>query len=429
MSYTELIKETLNILDLNVTFEENCLRKEKINGQICKVYTGKLTYSPDSCEHCKSHSTIIRWGMTTVRLLLNEVAEFKTYLELKKQRFKCHACQQTFVADTSIAEKHCFISQSVKWAITTRLKENTSMTGIARQKNVSVSSVYRVLKRFYQPMNPFKTTLPTVLHFDEVKSVRQVSGAMSFIILNGQTRKLFDIVENRQLPYLERYFNRFPLSVRENVQFIVIDMYAPYVSLVKKCFPKAKLIIDRFHIVQHIGRTFRNHRITWTNRLLKSSSLAEKRQGKQLKKYWKVLQKNQEKLDSLNRRWRPSFKTYLTETELVDRLLSYSVELTQGYTLYQDFLYAVHKRNQTYFDALLTQNVSHLPATYQTTIRTFKKYQKQIHHALNYSYSNGKLECLNNHIKVLKRNAYGFRNFYNFKLRIFIQQGQAIQTK
>ncbi|WP_154080573.1 transposase, partial [Enterococcus faecium] len=29
------------------------------------------------------------------------------------------------------------------------------------------------------------------------------------------------------------------------------------------------------------------------------------------------------------------------------------------------------------------------------------------------SYSNGPLECLNNHIKVLKRNAYGFRSFYN----------------
>ncbi|EEU63691.1 hypothetical protein EY659_10925 [Enterococcus faecalis] len=45
-----------------------------------------------------------------------------------------------------------------------------------------------------------------------------MSDAMSFLIFNGQTRKLFDIVENRQLPCLERYFNRFPLSVRENVQ-------------------------------------------------------------------------------------------------------------------------------------------------------------------------------------------------------------------
>ncbi|EKE3404366.1 ISL3 family transposase, partial [Enterococcus faecalis] len=75
--------------------------------------------------------------------------------------------------------------------------------------------------------------------------------------------------------------------------------------------------------------------------------------GKQLKKYWKLLQKNQEKLDSLNRRWRPSFKTYLTKTEFVDSRFSYGVELAQGYTLYQYFLYAIHKRKQTYFDALL----------------------------------------------------------------------------
>ncbi|EOV2449541.1 hypothetical protein ACOMOD_002392 [Enterococcus faecalis] len=117
------------------------------------------------------------------------------------------------------------------------MKENIFMTGAARQKNVSVSFAHCILRRFHQTLNPFKRTLPMVLYFDEVKSIRQVSGAMSFIILNGQTRKSFDIVKNRQLPYLERYFHHF-------------------------------------HIVQHIGRTFRNHRITWTNHLLKSSSLA-----------------------------------------------------------------------------------------------------------------------------------------------------------
>ncbi|NSQ30685.1 hypothetical protein HRF10_11005 [Enterococcus faecalis] len=49
--------------------------------------------------------------------------------------------------------------------------------------------------------------------------------------------------------------------------------------------------------------------------------MAEKRQGKQLKKHWKLLKKNQEKLDSLNHCWHPSFKTYLAEIELVDSLL------------------------------------------------------------------------------------------------------------
>ncbi len=146
------------------------------------------------------------------------------------------------------------------------------MTEIARQKNISTSSVYRVMKRFYRPLNPFKQTLPKVLCFDEFKSVRSVASAMSFIMMDGQSHALLDIVENRRLPYLERYFSRFSLATREAVQLIVIDMYAPYVSLVKKLFPNAQLIIDRFHIVQHIGRTFLNHRVKETTVRLKGNS-------------------------------------------------------------------------------------------------------------------------------------------------------------
>ncbi|SNC93483.1 transposase-like protein, IS1167 [Streptococcus pneumoniae] len=38
----------------------------------------------------------------------------------------------------------------------------------------------------------------------------------------------------------------------------------------------------------------------------------------------------------------------------------------------------------------------------------------------NYHYYNAKLEATNNLIKPIKRNAFGFRNFENFKKRIFI---------
>ncbi|BDP51823.1 hypothetical protein EfmJHP10_32590 (plasmid) [Enterococcus faecium] len=138
MSYTHLIKETLDILDLSVTFNENCLTKEKYKGQICHIYRGNLIYTAQECIHCKHQiaSDIVRWGTTTVRLLMNDVSEYRTYLELKKQRFKCKA--------------------------------------------LSVSSVYRIMKRFYRPLNPFRTPLPKVLCFDEFKSVRGVSGAMSY---------------------------------------------------------------------------------------------------------------------------------------------------------------------------------------------------------------------------------------------------------
>lgn len=380
MSYTQLIKDTLNILDLTIYFEENCLTKERYKGQICLIYKGTLQYTPEECPHCLCVvlSKIICWGTTTFRLLLNDVSEYRTYLELKKQRFKCKTCQRTFVADTSVAEKHCFISQKVRWSVVTRLKENTSMTEIARQKNISTSSVYRVMKRFYRPLNPFKQTLPKVLCFDEFKSVRSVASAMSFIMMDGQRHELLDIVENRRLPYLERYFSRFSLATRKAVEFIVIDIYAPYVSLVKKLFPNAQLIIDRFHIVQHIGRTFLNHRVKETNTRLKSTSQYQRGLGKKMKRYWKLLQKEEAKLNYEKRVWRASFKDYLTESEIVDRLLTTCHNLRQGYQLYQDVLYAVKKRDHLLFEDCLSREVSQLSETYATTLRTFKKFLPQI---------------------------------------------------
>ena len=83
----------------------------------------------------------------------------------------------------------------------------------------------------------------------------------------------------------ERYFSRFSLATRKAVEFIVIDMYAPYVSLVKKFFPNAQLIIVRFHIVQRIGRTFLNHRVKETKSRLKSASQYQRELGGKMKCY------------------------------------------------------------------------------------------------------------------------------------------------
>ncbi|CVU59004.1 transposase%2C IS1167%2C internal deletion [Streptococcus pneumoniae] len=49
-----------------------------------------------------------------------------------------------------------------------------------------------------------------------------------------------------------------------------------------------------------------------------------------------------------------------------------------------------------------------------------RKNKEKIVNALQLPYSNAKLEATNNLIKLIKRNAFGFRNFENFKKRIFI---------
>ena len=56
----------------------------------------------------------------------------------------------------------------------------------------------------------------------------------------------------------------------------------------------------------------------------------------------------------------------------------------------------------------------------ESIFKTFLKYKTYIINALEYPYSNAKLEATNKLIKDMKRQAFGFRNFKNFKTKILI---------
>ncbi len=72
MSYTNLIKNTLDILDLNITFNENSLKKERIKGRIYHVFSGTLDYFAHSCPHCgtNENGSIILWSFITCPIFL-----------------------------------------------------------------------------------------------------------------------------------------------------------------------------------------------------------------------------------------------------------------------------------------------------------------------------------------------------------------------
>ena len=69
---------------------------------------------------------------------------------------------------------------------------------------------------------------------------------------------------------------------------------------------------------------------------------------------------------------------------------------------------------------LIEENLKQVHPLFQTVFKTFLKDKEKIVNALQLPYSNTKLEATNNLIKLIKRNAFGFRNYENFKKRIFI---------
>ena len=62
-----------------------------------------------------------------------------------------------------------------------------------------------------------------------------------------------------------------------------------------------------------------------------------------------------------------------------------------------------------------------LPQPLQKVQRTLRQHKKEILHSFKCEgYTNGPVEGINNKIKVIKRVAYGFRNFANLRIRILL---------
>ena len=58
---------------------------------------------------------------------------------------------------------------------------------------------------------------------------------------------------------------RYPRNVRKKVKTICIDIYPPYMNMIREMFPNAEIIIDRFHMVQNINRELNKARVKLMN--------------------------------------------------------------------------------------------------------------------------------------------------------------------
>uniref|UniRef100_UPI00037EB816 ISL3 family transposase n=1 Tax=Streptococcus sobrinus TaxID=1310 RepID=UPI00037EB816 len=236
----------------------------------------------------------------------------------------------------------------------------------------------------------------------------------SFIAQDYDTRKILAILDGRTQATIRNHFLRYSRQVRSRVKVITMDMFNPYYDIARKFFPNAKIVLDRFHIVQHLSRAMNRVRIKIMNQFDRRSH-----EYKALKRYWKLIQQDNYTLSS-KRFYRPIFRSHLTNKEILEKLLSYSQDLRDHYELYQLLLFHFQEKHADYFFELITESISSVNPIFQTIFRTFLRDQDKIINALELPYSNAKLEATNNLIKVIKRNAFGFRNFENFKTRILI---------
>ena len=98
----------------------------------------------------------------------------------------------------------------------------------------------------------------------------------------------------------------------------------------------------------------------------------------------------------------------------------FSEEIANAYKLYQLLLFHYQEKRVDEFFELIQENLNVVNHYFQTVFRTFLRHKKSIKNVLETDYSNAKLEATNKLIKDIKRLGFGFRNFINFKKRVFI---------
>ncbi|OUZ19548.1 ISL3 family transposase [Enterococcus cecorum] len=421
LNTTTMVKKILNIKDENITFPANALSEENIHGVTAKVFSGLLSYpvNPQSCPNCGVIGSIIKHSAYPSLIQLLPFQIVPTYLRLFKQRYCCKACKHTFSARTDIVDENCSLANALKFAILEDLKHKIAMTDIANRYFVSPKTVERILKTYSYYVNPNRFQLPVCLLIDEFKGTKDCNGKMCFIFSDAQTGKIIDILDDRRNFTITNYFLRFSLANRSCVKFIVMDMNAAYPHAIKRLFPNAEIVIDHFHIVQQMSRAMNQKRI----QVMKALRYKNSRAYNKLKRYWKLLLMSENQLNYEKRVQYPLFdQKYLTQTEVVDTLLSFDNQLSRCYQIYQSLLTCFHQKQAKEFFYMLQTLPKDLDQPFKKSLMYLIEHTHPIKNALQQPYSNGKLEGKNHLIKVFQRVAFGFRNFENMRRRIFLYE-------
>ena len=376
MSTNDYILNLLNIKDKNIKILDGKQEIKKIKGNNYKIIEGYLTYIPSYCPNCgcinETANDIIKWGFRKkCKIKIPKISNCLSMLLLHKQSEK----------------------------------------DIAKRLGISSSTVNRKLESLSSKTILKNQFLPKIMNWDEFKATKDTTGKMAFIVLNNETGEIYDIKDCRKKDYLEKYFRKYPYYERNKVKFICIDFYPGYISLARKLFKKAEIIIDKFHIVLQAYNVLNKARIKLC---YKSNPNYNK-----LKNYWKLILKNEEEL-SEKKEYSKYFKKEISSKEIVTYLVNTDETFKATYECYQGLLKAIKNKDIEKFKNIVYHSSNKISKDMKKVLELYRENFDIVTNSLKYDINNGIIEGKNNLIKVIKRISFGYRKFKHLTTRALL---------
>ena len=314
----------------------------------------------------------------------------------RKRRYRCPCCGKRFYERNYLLPKRHRITNRLAALAIDELRKKQSRKEIASTLGVSESSVGRWMNllEFGKP-----ALLPRVLSIDEFRGNTEY-GKFQCILTDPVHKRIVDVLPTRYHTQIYDYLRAFPN--RNQVQYFVMDMNREYLDIAKKLLPNAKIVIDRFHVVRYCTWALENVRKRVQMKLLPE-------QRKYFKRSRKLLLAHMHDLSAENK-------------AAVERMLIMSRDLREAYLLKEKFYDFMDSSDSSQAKERLRifrayAFVTELPE-FASCLTMLNNWEPYILNAFDCPYSNGFTEGVNNKIKVLKRIAFGYRSFHNFRTRI-----------
>jgi transposase len=249
-----------------------------------------------------------------------------------------------------------------------------------------------------------KLATPRFIGIDEF--ARRKGHRYDTILCDLDARTVVEISEGRKLEDVQKLLER--LSDPDKVEAVSMDMSASFRPAIQLCLPKAKIVVDHFHVIQHVMKAYKKIVSSW----------AHKKEGKSLlqgKQYLFL-----------------TAKEGLTEEQAQDRskigaalpLLEAAWQLKEALrTWYATATAATAAQGlDAWIEQVQKSDFEHL----RKALSAFKNWRQEIlafFQFLPTRISNGFVEGKNNRTKALMRQGYGYRNRQHLRMRILVGNG------
>ena len=370
--------------------------------EIVRIFV-EVERKPHKCPHCGNQTDRVHdYRIQKIKHL--KLFERKTELFYKRRRYAC-GCGKRFSEENSFVQR--YQRTSIEWnqAVSIRAIKGKTFKETGETYGSSSSTIVRRFDRISNSEIRPVEKLPAVIAIDEYKGDTR-EGKYQLIIADGITKKPLDILPNRYKNTIKHYLQKHG----DQVQVVIMDMSHSFKSAVQSALGRPVIVADRFHFCRYIYWALDSVR----RRVQKEFHSYDRKKCKRMKH---VFHKASDRLTEEDR-WH------------LHRYLDMSEELKKAYELKESFrewfvqakeagskdLGTVKQGLREFYQ--LVQNAG-IPEMAKA-ITTLQNWQTEILNSFVYGYSNGFLEGINNSTKVLKRNAYGFRNFSRFRAKILL---------